>query len=230
MRPALTQPGTVILGGLGTARGNRCDCLALADGRVQLNLSGGPSLHAPLQLSPGTWSALGATYDGRIARLYVDGRQVAMRRATAAAAPAQITLAPLGAGPHFGGSVAHWRIQGRALSAETLQQLAAAKPHAGLIEFHRVGAGWPLQRRSWRGLQHPQPAWTLPKSRAPLGRWRQPPEAASRRTYPQAEPVRRQPALRHTRPGHWVLERWRLEPAPKVPVGGAVLSQNTYST
>lgn len=230
VRPALHQPGTVILGGFGTVRGAHCDCLALADGRVQLHLSGGASLRTTVALPPGTWSALAATYDGQFARLYVDGHQVAVRSATPAAAPAQITLAPLGAGPHFGGSVAHWRIQGRALSAAALQHLAAAKPRVGLIEFYRVGAGWPLQKRSWRGLQHPQPAWTLPKSRETLGHWPQPPEAASRRTYPQAEPVRAQPALRHSGPGRWVLERWQLEPAPKVPVGGAVLSQDTYST
>ncbi len=230
VRPAVQEHGTVLIGGLGVARGGHCDCLALTDGRVQLNLSGGPSLHTAVRLRPGTWSALAATYDGHVARLYVDGRPIAHQRAATAAAPAQVTLAPLGAARHFGGSLAHWRIHGRALSAAQLQHLAAMRPHFGRIEFDRVGAGWPLQKRSWRGLQHPQAAWTLPTSRAPGGHWRQPPEAISRRTYPQAEPPHTHPALRHPRPGRWVLDRWQLEPAPKVPVGGAVLSQSTYST
>ena len=230
VRPAVQARGTVIIGGLGASRGGRCDCLALTDEHLELNFSGAPPLRTAVPLRPGTWSALAATYDGHVARLYVDGRQIAMRRVATASAPAQVTLAPLGTAHHFGGSLAQWRIHGRALSAAHLQQLAAVKPHIGLIEFYRVGAGWPLQKRSWRGLQHPQAAWTLPKSRAPGGHWRQPPQALSRRTYPQAEPLRTLPALRHSRPGRWVLDRWQLEPAPKVPVGGAVLSQRTYST
>lgn len=229
--------GDAIIGGFGEGAGGRCDCIALRHGKLQLALSGGARLRTERELTAGVWHAVAATYDGHTARLYLDGHLIgSLRTATAAARP-MIVLAPvttavpatagsvmrpatpapaIGA-DHFGGSLAHWLLHSGALPAERIERLASAPPAFDLIEFYRVGAGWPLQKTAWRGLQHPQDPWTLPQSRTPVEPWKPRAVADTRRVSPDL-------ALPSAADSTWVVNGWRLAAAPKVPQDGAQIS------
>ena len=218
-----------IIGGFGRASARGCDCIVLDRGRLQLWLSGGVRLRTHIGLVAGLWYALAATYDGRVARLYRDGRLLGSVPAASARARPRLLLAPVTAAGHFGGSLARWTVRERVLSGQSVARLAAQRPAFGLMAFFRVGVGWPLQKRSWRGLQHPQDPWTLPRSRAPGGRWPQPPPASARRTYPHAEPARVQAALQARSDGTWVVNDWRVQAAPQVHASGARISRAGYA-
>src|SRR6185437_2312843 len=185
-----------IIGGFGDASSGQCDCVVLGDGKLQLWLSGGARLRTGDELPAGARHAIAATYDGRTARLYLDGRLIGSMRAETAAAQPLVVLAPVAApiaapvttqivasgtapiaasadaaataSDHFGGSIAHWLLHSGVVSGKQIRRLASQQPDFDLIEFYRVGAGWPLQEHAWRGLQQPKDPWTLPKSREPM--------------------------------------------------------------
>lgn len=222
VRITAASPGAAVIGGFGTADDTGCDCLALVDGRLQLRLAGGARLDTRQVLEVGAWHALAATYDGHTARLYVDGRLIGSRPVATAAATGSLLIAPVTAQGHFGGSLAHWLLQSNALPAKRIAQLASNRPVFDLIAFYCVGCHWPLQKRAWRGLQHPQDPWTLPTSRAPVKRW-QPHRGA------KVVPVSPQHALLARGPGNWVLGGWRLRAAPMVAADGAQISRAGFN-
>jgi hypothetical protein len=185
--------GVVIVAAVGELPPARCLCLMLDQGRLALAVDPNSPLRAGRPIEPAAWHAIAATYDGRVARLYTDGVEVAsqetasrevtsrkvalgetalretalretpLERVSAVLRLAPETLADLSGEHHFGGSVALFQLHARALNAAEVSQLAAARPNFSLIDFHRVGVGWPWQERAWRGLLEPQPAWTLPR-------------------------------------------------------------------
>ncbi len=228
VRPTVEGPRSAVIGGLGAARPGACDCLVVQDGRLALWLSGGARLRTSTALPVGAWHAVVATYRHHTARLYLDGHLIGTLHAASAPVRPQVLLAPVLPQAHFGGSLAHWRVRAQALTPARIARFARRRPAFDLIEFYRVGVGWPLQKRQWRGLQHPQPPWTLPRSRAPGGRWVQPPPALSRRTYPHAEPAPIEAPLRPTGDSTWVVQNWRLQAAPKVHAQGARVSSAPY--
>ncbi len=167
--------GAGILTAIGDPGGRAWRGLALRDGRPVLVLAPGVRIASPTPIEPGRWTAVMGTYDGRTARLYVDGREIAARTIATSAVAALIELAPpsaattagnASAGSHFGGKLAAWTLRDRALDPSRITALAAARPHFGLIAFTHVGVGWPVQQREWTGLQQPQAPWTLPRSRS----------------------------------------------------------------
>lgn len=205
-----------IVGGFGRSSAGGCDCVVLRDGKLQLWLNGGARLRTPVDLAAGVWYAVAATYDGRRARLYLDGRLIGSELAATAPARPLMLIAPVTVAGHFGGFLAHWRLHERALSAQSIRRLAGERPVFDLVEFYGVGVGWPLQKRSWRGLQHPQDPWTLPKSRAPTQRWK-----------PHAQIGAQVPArlaLRSSGQDTWVVNGWRLAAASAVKQSGEHIS------
>ncbi len=221
------QRGTEIVTAIGEPAEDRWRGLALRDGRPELALGPDIRIDGPAPIEPGRWTAVMASYDGRTARLYVDGREVASRLAASPAVPAIIVLAPPAptampdgarAWLHFGGRLAQWRLRDHALEPQRIAALAAAAPDFSLIAFSHVGAGWPLQRREWIGLTQPQPPWTLPRARSA-------PTAPAATTPPPLST-----ALTHTGAATWTVSQWRLRipsPGAKDP-GGARLSSAGY--
>ena len=217
VRPTPGLPQVAIIGGFGGSSRGRCDCVVLRDGKLQLWLSGGAQLRTQVALPGGRWSALAATYDGRRARMYLDGRLIAVERVATERARPLMQIAPLTSVGHFGGFLAHWRVHERALPARAVRRLAGELPAFGLVEFFRVGAGWPLQKRSWRGLEHPQDPWTLPQSRALQKSWK-----------PRVRIGARVPAglaLRSVGRATWVVNGWRLAAASPVAQHGERISR-----
>src|SRR5882724_6864482 len=78
LRPALAQPGDVIIAAVGGTSAASCRCLALHDGKLQLRVAGS---QVTAELHGATWQAIAATYDGRSIQLYVDGQSAGSRSA-----------------------------------------------------------------------------------------------------------------------------------------------------
>ena len=231
----LTNPlsGSAVIAAIGDVSGNAWRGLEVRDGKLVLVSSsspaGGSALADTAPLDAARWYAIAATFDGSMARLYVDGREMSAAAATTRRVAPRIELAPVAAraggtagapragGPgHFGGGLALFTLAPAALSPEAVQALANSRPDFTLITFNAVGVGWPWQEHAWRGLQEPQDPWTLPHAMSP-------PSA------PVAEPVSASQALQPSGPGAWALDSWRMQAAPALAAGGAQLSQPEYN-
>jgi len=201
-------PGRVIIAALGDVAlaPTPCRCLVLDQGRLALEVAGKTELHAAGPIDA-AWHAIAATYDGHVARLYLDGVEVDSKEASTGKVTPVLHLAPettadLTGEHHFGGSLANFQLHAQALDAQTIGKLKSARPDFGLIQFHEVGVGWPWQEHSWRGLLEPQPAWTLPHGNAP-------PSPPVRDT--QAADT---PPLQPHGDGRWLVGAWHMLPAP----------------
>ncbi len=196
--------------------------LLLKDGELALTLNPAQRLASGVVVEPGRWYAVGATYDGAIARLYVDGRECASIAASTMQVTPRIALAPAasaaerGIGPHFGGSLAGLTLAPGALDARSVQSLAAARPDFSLVTFNALGVAWPFQEHAWRGLQEPQDPWTLPKAKSA-------PSAPVAASAPAVSTV-----LRSEGPGVWALDGWRLSAAADVDDDAVRVSQPNY--
>jgi len=219
------QTGTVIVAAVGDTDGPSAAWrgIVLRDGELGFELSPQITLRSGVQLEPGRWHHIAATYDGATARLYLDGRERAALDATTVQAVPRIAIAPTprdqtpGGSMHFGGSLASLTLEPSALDAHAVRLRAAAPPDFSLISFDHLGVGWPLQERAWRGLQAPQDPWTLPKS-------------GSAPRAPRAVPVvaGAPGGLAAESPGVWTLDAWHLRAAPEVAADGAELSLPGY--
>jgi beta-galactosidase/beta-glucuronidase len=179
--------------------------LELSDGRLALVLSAHARTDA-VPVESGRWYAVAASFDGRVARLYLDGREMASAAADTDDVPARLQLAPARALPdgssaaHFGGRLCRVELLPYALSAQTARERWQDRPDFDVVVFEEVGAGWPLQERAWRGLLKPQDPWTLPKAMTP-------PRA------PVAEPLASLPDLVPRAAGRWQIGDWFLRAA-----------------
>jgi hypothetical protein len=210
IEPKSVAKGLALVAGFGDLNGPR-RYLALNDGKPSLVTETG-TLTAPVKLVAGRWRHIAASYAGNVARLFVDGRQVAQRRMDAAPVTPIATLAPRGGGAVFVGRIADFMLESSALDSATLSVRAATAPDPALIIFQNGSPRWPVQVRQMYGQTQPQDAWTLPKSKAP-------PAA------PVAKPEPTGPAIVATGPGKWDIAGWRLSEAPKVTAPGSALSR-----
>ncbi|MDP9014939.1 MAG: glycoside hydrolase family 2 [Pseudomonadota bacterium] len=225
---------TVAVVGDGATAGGGSRGILLADGELRASIAPGVTLRSSTQLQPDRWTAVAVTYDGAVARLYVDGALRTAQHATTNAVTPRIELAPTGVpapgstpssastGGHFGGSLALFTFTPFAQSAAQIQSLAKAKPDLSLITFNVLGAGWPWQEHAWRGLQEPQDSWTLPHGNTPPSL----PVAIAVPPGSSADLRVTEHGLRT--PGVATLQHWHLAPAPSVDATGEQLSQATY--
>ena len=244
IRSVRRQEGSVVIAAVG-AVGAGVDAwrgLLLADGVLGASIAHGVALRAGAALVPGTWYAVAVTYDGAMARLYLDGTEVASAHSVTGAVAPNIELAPaVNVGPgvyqHFGGSLALFTFAPVALDAQQVATLAHARPNFSLITFNQVGRGWPWQEHAWRGLQDPQDPWTLPHGNtAPTTTL-----TTGTASGNEAISVAREstPAVRKATwavradlaqgdYGALAITNWHLAPAPGVGGTGAEISQAAY--
>ncbi len=218
VNPQRDQPGGVLLLAVG---GSQQDGRALMLQAGKLSLWGGGKLLESAATAPaGTWSAIVATYDGKRARLYLDGAEVAAHDVDIPTAAPQIHVAPVVPNvpntTHFGGRLAALELHTQALNARQVQALANERPDFGLIVFWEVGGHWPWQVKQWRGLQEPQDPWTLPSGKAPFSKPVARTLAPSAALLPRGERV-------------WTLGSWKLAAAPDVQARGQDISSPDYS-
>ncbi len=217
VNPKRNQPGTQVLFGVG---GSPEDgrVLMLTEGEFTL-FAAGRAIQSGAAVSPGRWTAVAATFDGKRARLFVNGREVGGDDVSIGAAAGQIHVAPVVDMPdvvHFGGQLAALKLHKVALDSKQVQALFSARPDFDLLVFHEVGGHWPWQVKQWRGLQEPQDPWTLPTGKAPFSK-------------PTAKTLALAPELVLTGPHTWTLSRWRMAEAPTVKAGAAEISRADYS-
>lgn len=208
VKPDRIQPGEVTLIQQGRA-------LVLVDGRPALRL-GQTLLAAATPLTADHWTHLAATFDGKTARLFIDGKLAAEQAAAIPPTEPRMAIAPpLPGQPHFAGSLA------AATLDDTVRDpapLFAQRPDFATVQFREVGVGWPFQRKANIGLTEQQDAWLLPHSNTPA-------------SAPRTVPIKPQPALAPTAPGQWQVNGWTLIPAPDLgPAGGAALSRPGVDT
>ena len=225
MRAARVEPGEIIVaavGDVGAGTGGWRG-IYLADGELRLS-SGTTVLRAGAILQPGRWYAVAATYDGELAKLYLDGAEVANAPATARAVDPRVELAPVTVRDpsqppwHFGGSLAQLTVAPNAATAQQVLALASPVPDFGLIAFDAVGSGWPWQERAWRGLQRPQDPWTLPHAISPPS----PPASVP------DEALGAGAGLPAAGGNVSIVGNWHLMPAPLLAASGEQLSQPQY--
>jgi len=212
------QKGAAVLLAIGSSQQDG-RALMLDDGKLSL-WAGGATLASGVAIDPGVWTAVAATYDGKTARLYVNGNQVAANEVAIGATAAVISVAPVIAHmegvPHFGGQLAELKLHEAALTATQIQALSGKRPDFGVVVFHEVGGHWPWQVKQWRGLQEPQDPWTLPHGKAPFSK-------------PVAKAPALKPELIAVSAGVWTLGRWRLAEAPKVDAKPSEIASPSYS-
>ena len=206
--------GRVVVAGVGGPANGRF--LALEDGVPALSIGGSTVVKGQGALKPGAWSHLAAVSDGTRVMLYLDGAKVGEGAATPVAPAALVQLGPRkpGAAP-FGGKIAGFTAQGRALSAAEIKALAAAKPDPVLTVYESGSPTWPVQVRQMYGQVAPQDAWTRPKSKAAFSK-------------PVAVPPYAGPALKADGDQSWIVARWSLAEAPKVADAATALSKPGY--
>jgi len=211
------QPGGVVLFAVGGSPED-ARALMLRDGKPSL-WAGGKELTSAGGVVADVWTAIAATYDGKTARLYVDGRETAANDISVGAAAPQIHVAPVVQHepnmPHFGGQLAELKLHKDALSSKQVLALSQLKPNFDITVFYEVGGHWPWQVKQWRGLQEPQDPWTLPKGKAPASK-------------PVAKTLESVEPLAPVSPNVWKLVRWTLAEAPKVAEGGKEISLTNY--
>ncbi|MBS0377630.1 MAG: glycoside hydrolase family 2 [Proteobacteria bacterium] len=216
VRPDLLPGARAVIAALGAADPAGCNCLLMEGNRIALRVGPRSALYAARPVEPGSWHAVAATYDGTTAQLYLDGRRTSLTVGTTAAAAPSINLAPTHAADlmgleHFGGALAEFVVVPRALTAAEIAARTRVAPDFTLIHFQQVGVGWPLQEHAWRGLQTPQDAWTVPRSRAALG-------------VGQPAPLPATAPLELAGPGRWRIGGWRLAAASATQATAAQIS------
>ncbi|MDP8986087.1 MAG: glycoside hydrolase family 2 [Pseudomonadota bacterium] len=215
----------------------------IANGEFRFAVAPGVTLNSRTKVQAGRWYAIAATYDGKLARFYVDGSERAAARAATPAVDARIELAPVMQhaanvpAPHFGGSLALLAVTADAHSPASISALARAQPDFSLITFNHVGVGWPWQEHAWRGLQEPQDPWTLPRGISPPSvPVATPPPAGSAElrmeTRGTQNPGMQHPGMQNPgmqSPGVASIANWHLAPAPSIAAPGDQLSQASYA-
>ncbi len=215
VRPDSLQKGVVTLVALGDPAA--CRCLALKDGRPVF-IQGNKALVSGRPLNPGQWTHVALSSNGKIARLYINGRQADKGRLRESAVSAHIAIAPVRSGrPHFGGKLVDAKVSQGALSSDQVAAIVDQRPDFDVVHIWDVGVGWQWQYQANTGIWRPQDPWTLPQSKA-------------RTSAPVAKPLADTRVLEPIADNRWQLNGWRLAVAGDVQADGAILSQPGYDT
>ncbi|MBB6092439.1 beta-galactosidase/beta-glucuronidase [Povalibacter uvarum] len=208
------QDGPVLIGGLGEPTQDSGRYLGLRDGKPFLRLAG-QEIAGAAAISAGEWHLIAATFDGSRAQLFVDGSAASSTQKAIPAAGPFVEVAPTNSpwprSRHFGGEIAAYTVQSRALAAVEIQALFKARPAFERINFADISVGWPWQVKQLTGLSSPQLAWTLPISKAAF------PKTLAAVDSPT-------PALKQLTENTWSVGDWRLVEAPRVQAQPGVIS------
>ena len=233
---AAGAPGPELLASFGDWEQPQARRLGWENGRLFLDLGGRRLVNASAALPARGPHLVAASFDGRTARLFVDGREVGSAAASLPALPPpppqneyqkdlkpRFEIAPrpadTTANQHFAGTLARASLYDRALPAAELARMAERAPTPPVIGYEDGAKPWPVQVRQQFGYDAPQPPDTLPKSAAPYSK-------------PVARPAYTGPALPALGPNRYALAGgWRLASAPDLKgADGAAISRAGYDT
>lgn len=190
--------------------------LSLVKGRPLL-IAGSTRVAAKTVIPIGQWTHIAVTNGADGLVLYVNGASAGRaRRLDGANAISSLTVAPRQARQdRFAGRVAALQFEPSASTVAAIRSAALQMPDVDLVGFATNSPNWPVQKRQQIGLEAPQPADTLPRSRAPF-------------PAPVAKPVAQLPDLSEAEDGRWTVNGWRLTAVPDVNDAGAVVSRAGY--
>jgi Exo-beta-D-glucosaminidase Ig-fold domain/Concanavalin A-like lectin/glucanases superfamily/Glycosyl hydrolases family 2/Glycosyl hydrolases family 2, sugar binding domain/Glycosyl hydrolases family 2, TIM barrel domain len=202
---------SVFIAGAGDPADEDSRFFTLVDGKPALRFGKNDLLRSPEAITAKSWHLLAASFDGNIARLFVDGAETTQGTLSSGPIKPQLALAPVEAScehlpcPHFGGRIAQFILERDALSREEIAALAKEQPDFSLIAFEEGSKPWALQVVQFAGNTAPQDPSTLPHRNAPFSQ-------------PKTEPLPpANTALQPAGAGDWVLAGgWKLVEAPKV--------------
>ncbi len=206
---------TMLIGGFGDPKAGPRRYLALVDGQPALVTEAGV-VQGGGDADRNKWTHIAASYDGKVVRLFVNGRQVVQRGLSLEPVIGVATLAPRDYQPVFAGKVIDFRMVREVVDPLTIRLAARRVPDPAKLALQTGSPSWPYQTRQMQGQTVPQDAWTLPQSKAPIP------------TSGTAKPEPKDAALVSTATGQWAVNGWRLIEAAKVGPGGADLSQGNY--
>lgn len=208
---------TMLIGGFGNPASGPRRYLALVDGQPALVTEAGV-VQGGGTADRNKWVNIAASYDGKVVRLFVGGRQVVQRALTLEPVTGVVTLAPRDYQPVFAGKIIDFRMVREVVDPLTIRVAARRAPDPAKMALQTGSPSWPFQTRQMQGQTTPQDAWTLPQSKAPIP------------TSGTARPEPKDPALVSTATGQWAVNGWRLIEAAKVGPGGADLSQGNFDS
>ncbi len=216
---------SVLIAGAGDPEDEDSRFFAIADGRPALRFGDGHLIRSKAPLDGLGWHLLAASFDGNTARLYVDGAEVADGPLRAGPIQPQMMMAPVESPcvetfcVHFGGRIARFTLNRKALSAQDIAALAAQKPDFQLIAFEEGSKPWALQVVQFAGNTAPQDPATLPHRNAPF-------------SGPQAGPLPpTDTTLQPSGSGDWVVTGgWKLIAAPKLAAAPEAISMPGFNT
>jgi Exo-beta-D-glucosaminidase Ig-fold domain/Concanavalin A-like lectin/glucanases superfamily/Glycosyl hydrolases family 2/Glycosyl hydrolases family 2, TIM barrel domain len=214
-----------LIAGVGDITGEYPRYLCVEQGKVALWMGSQNELSAPQAGVQDTWHQIAATFDGEQMRLYSDGVAVAHGLLTTGATQGVLQIGPVPIEPvdgrHFGGRVANFTVQRRALNDAEIKQLFADRPRFDALNYEEGSKPWPLQTRAQAGYRAPQDPQTLPKSRAPYPT----PVARNEKAAKDGD------VLQASGSNEWTLAQgWTLQAAPKVKLSSAQLSDAGIDT
>jgi hypothetical protein len=167
VNPKRSQAGTSVLFGVGGSPEDS-RVLMLSGGEFTLFVAG-RAIQSGAAVPPGEWTAVAATFDGKRARLFVNGKEAGGDDVSIGATAGRIHVAPVVDMPdvvHFGGQLAEFKLHKPALDAKQVQALFSARPKFDVMVFHEVGGNWPSQSKQWRG-ETQQPQYQPPGTQGP---------------------------------------------------------------
>jgi len=213
--------GSILIAGLGKVEDEYPRYLAVDGDKPVLWMGKENSLTATTALAPGRWHFLAATFDGIEFHLYSDGSALASGKLDFGNVSGVLQMAPSDAmapeRKHFGGKIAGFTLQRHALSAEEVKAISQKPENFTGILYEEGSKPWPVQTYGQAGYRAPQDAATMPRSRAPY-------------TPPSAKKVvAGATGLEATGKNEWMLEGWKLRPAPEVAEPGEAIAHAEFA-
>ncbi|HEX8141146.1 MAG TPA: LamG-like jellyroll fold domain-containing protein [Pyrinomonadaceae bacterium] len=185
--------------------------------------SGSGVVATEMQLTPGKWQFLCATFKDGELFLYGEGVLLSSGKLDLFPAAPIIHLAPVALpwtfATHFSGKIAGFTLLPRALSTDEISSLMTQGKSLDLLAFEAASKTWPVQTKGQDGLRAPQEPATLPRSQT---------EPSKPRPLPAATNA---PALTPRGEDEWALSGgWRLLEASRVGMDGSVISRAGLTT
>jgi len=210
---AESQPGTVLLAGIGDATKDGGCYAALIDNRLAIWSGGVASSERSAELPASDWHLAVLVTDGHGITLFADGKRVGERGMTPPPAAEQLQIAPRGNWKHFGGKIAGLKVFTEALTESQIAAMALAPPDFALPTYEDASLHWPVQTRGQSGMRNPQSPETLPRGKGGI---QHPVAKALSAADLRTELVGKNP---------WTIQGgWKLAAAPGVKADGAALS------
>ncbi len=141
---------TMLIGGFGDPKAGPRRYLALVDGQPALVTEAGV-VQGGGDADRNKWTHIAASYDGKVVRLFVNGRQVVQRGLSLEPVTGVATLAPRDYQPVFAGKVIDFRMVREVVDPLTLRLAARRAPDPAKLALQTGSPSWPYQTRQMQG-------------------------------------------------------------------------------